>query len=92
MVLGSLLWCMVCQCIGDDGEDCVLVYLQVQGLQLVQCNFCCKGGEIDLILCEGSIIVFVEVCFCVSSVYGGVVVSVMLVKQWCLLVVVQVWL
>lgn len=79
--------------IGEVGEDCVLCYLQVCGLVVVSCNYCCKGGEIDLVMCDVvGVLVFVEVCVCVvcfMQCFGGVVVSVMFVKQWCLIVVVE---
>ena len=35
---------------GQAGEDDALVYLQRQGLTLVERNFRCKGGELDLIM------------------------------------------
>jgi putative endonuclease len=38
-----------------------MAYLQRHGLVLVEANFRCKLGEIDLIMREGSTLVFVEV-------------------------------
>ena len=46
---------------GRAGEDQALSYLQRQGLVLVEANFRCKAGEIDLIMREGELLVFVEV-------------------------------
>ncbi|MBP1317153.1 YraN family protein [Herbaspirillum huttiense F1] len=92
MAPGSPLRRTARQRTGDDGEDRALAYLQAQGLQLVQRNFRCKGGEIDLILREGSTIVFVEVRARASSAYGGAAASVTPAKQRRLLVAAQVWL
>lgn len=46
---------------GRDGEELALAYLQERGLVLVEANFRCKPGEIDLIMREGETLVFVEV-------------------------------
>lgn len=46
---------------GRLGERQALAYLQRQGLKLVEANFACKGGEIDLIMRERDTLVFVEV-------------------------------
>ena len=46
---------------GKQWEDAALAYLQARGLVLVEANFRCKLGEIDLILRDGATLVFVEV-------------------------------
>jgi putative endonuclease len=46
---------------GQLGEQQALAYLQQQGLSLVETNFNCKAGEIDLIMRERDTLVFVEV-------------------------------
>jgi putative endonuclease len=46
---------------GRDGEDAALAYLQERGLVLVEANFRCKPGEIDLVMRDGETLVFVEV-------------------------------
>lgn len=46
---------------GQLGEQQALAYLQQQGLALVETNFNCKAGEIDLIMRERDTLVFVEV-------------------------------
>jgi putative endonuclease len=38
---------------GDEGELQALHYLEQAGLRLIQKNFLCKGGEIDLIMRDG---------------------------------------
>jgi len=46
---------------GRKWEDAAQLYLQGHGLVLVEANFRCKLGEIDLIMREGATLVFVEV-------------------------------
>ena len=46
---------------GQLGEQEALAYLQQHGLELVETNFSCKAGEIDLIMRERGTLVFVEV-------------------------------
>lgn len=46
---------------GISGEDQALAHLQQHGLMLITRNFCCKTGEIDLIMREQQTLVFVEV-------------------------------
>ena len=46
---------------GQLGEQRALAYLQQHGLTLLEANFRCKVGEIDLIMRDGAALVFVEV-------------------------------
>ena len=46
---------------GRDWEQTALRYLRRHGLVLIEANFTCKGGEIDLIMRDGDSFVFVEV-------------------------------
>jgi len=46
---------------GRQWENTAQLYLQRHGLVLVEANFRCKLGEIDLIMREGPTLVFVEV-------------------------------
>jgi putative endonuclease len=46
---------------GRAWEDVALAFLERHGLVLVEANFQCKPGEIDLILRDGASLVFVEV-------------------------------
>ena len=46
---------------GRQWEDTALAYLERHGLVLVEANFRCKLGEIDLILRDGATLVFAEV-------------------------------
>jgi putative endonuclease len=80
------------QLAGDAGEDRALAYLERQGLSLLQRNFRCKGGEIDLIMKDGSAIVFVEVRKRAPGRFGGAAASVGAQKQARLAVAAQVYL
>lgn len=46
---------------GAIAETYACEYLTDKGLQLVQRNFHCKAGEIDLIMMQNDVLVFVEV-------------------------------
>jgi putative endonuclease len=48
---------------GGRFEQLALAWLQAQGLRLVQCNYHCKLGEIDLVMRDRELLVFVEVRF-----------------------------
>ncbi len=55
---------------GFWGERLAREYLQQQGLTFVTANYQFRGGEIDLIMNEQSMLVFVEVRYRKSSRYG----------------------
>ncbi|GAA6182407.1 YraN family protein [Shimia sp. NS0008-38b] len=46
---------------GQSAEDCVLRHYEARGLTLAKSRWRGKAGEIDLILREGAVLVFVEV-------------------------------
>ena len=77
---------------GAAGEDEALAYLLDQGLLLVERNFSCKAGEVDLILSDGAALVFVEVRARASSAFGGAAASVTPAKQRRLLLAAQFYL
>jgi len=70
-----------CQITGAAGEARALAYLQEQGLMLVEQNFRCKTGEIDLVMRQGQTLVFVEVRARAGNRYGGAAASVTPAKQ-----------
>jgi putative endonuclease len=80
------------QRLGRQGEDRALAYLQGQGLSLVDRNFRCKTGEIDLIMRDRDALVFVEVRRRNNQRFGGAAASVTAVKQAKLLSAAQVFL
>jgi putative endonuclease len=80
------------QVTGLAGEDQALAYLQQQGLQLLERNFRCKGGEIDLIMQDGKVLVFFEVRVRSDGKFGGAAASVGSAKQKRLIIAAQVYL
>ncbi|GJL71040.1 MAG: UPF0102 protein [Nitrosomonas sp.] len=66
---------------GNDAEQLAASYLQRQQLILVKQNYCCRFGEIDLIMRENETLVFVEVRMRSSDVFGGAAASITAAKQ-----------
>lgn len=62
--------------IGRAAEDRALVLLQQAGLRLLERNFRCRLGEIDLVMRDGTTVVFVEVRQRRSSRFGSAAESV----------------
>jgi putative endonuclease len=80
------------QLAGDAGEDAALAHLQKHGLTLIERNFSCRGGELDLVMRDGPTIVFVEVRRRASSAYGGAAATIGRAKQARLTVAANTWL
>lgn len=49
------------QWLGRYGEDRACEYLESLGYQLIERNFRCKDGELDIVAQDGKTLVFVEV-------------------------------
>jgi putative endonuclease len=49
------------QQVGDGGEDFVGNYLRQQGWQILNQQWHCRWGELDLVARQGSVLAFVEV-------------------------------
>jgi putative endonuclease len=47
--------------LGKRGEEIAAAYLKGQNFTIVERNFLCKAGEVDIIAREGKTLVFVEV-------------------------------
>lgn len=77
---------------GQAGEDLALAHLERHGLVLIERNFRCKGGEIDLVMREGAGLVFVEVRKRADARHGGAAASVTSHKQRRLIVAAQAYL
>lgn len=77
---------------GDTAEELALGYLQQHHLKLVERNFLCKGGEIDLIMRSGATLVFVEVRKRAPGRHGSAADSVTRSKQKRLIVAAQIYL
>lgn len=66
---------------GRMGEDRACLYLEEKGMTLVARNFRCRNGEIDLIMTDGSVFVFVEVKTRRNRLYGEPIEAVTVYKQ-----------
>lgn len=67
--------------LGRRGEDRALAHLQLQGLELVERNYRCRAGEIDLVMCEGAVLVLVEVRSRSRADFGSAAASIGARKQ-----------
>lgn len=66
---------------GEDAELACRNHLKSQGLKLVDSNFSCRYGEIDIIMLDKKVLVFVEVRFRKNNDFGGGLESVTVTKQ-----------
>lgn len=66
---------------GDDAETLAANYLEAQGLSLLQRNYHCRFGEIDLVMKQDNTIVFVEVRMRSHAAFGGAAASITSSKQ-----------
>jgi putative endonuclease len=62
-------------------EDQARDYLQAHGLLLLQSNYRCRFGEIDLVMRDGDTLCFIEVKFRESLLFGGAAASMPRSKQ-----------
>ena len=56
--------------LGVKGEDLAVQYLKKKGFKVIERNYHCPWGEIDLIAREGDTLVFVEIKSRISSAFG----------------------
>lgn len=66
---------------GREAERYAETFLQQRALVVLERNYRCRGGEIDLIMRDGTTVVFVEVRMRASSVFGGAAASITGAKQ-----------
>jgi putative endonuclease len=66
---------------GAQAEQLAAQFLQRQGLKLLQQNYRCRHGEIDLILQDGATLVFAEVRLRSRNDFGGASASITASKQ-----------
>ncbi len=66
---------------GRNAEDLACDYLEGQGLVLIERNYRCRSGELDLVMKDGCAIVFVEVRSRRSNRYGTPAETVTRTKQ-----------
>ena len=77
---------------GDAYENMAVDHLLDAGLTLVEKNFSCKSGEIDIICRDGDAVVFVEVRSRARSHFGSALESIDTRKQGKLFRAAQVYL
>lgn len=66
---------------GDEAEMLAAAHLEKHGLRLVERNYRCRHGEIDLIMRDGDTLVFVEVRLRTNAKFGGAAESITQQKQ-----------
>jgi putative endonuclease len=67
---------------GDDKERLAEDYLvTANGFSLIERNFLCKSGEIDLIMQDQDYLVFIEVRYRENREFGGALASITASKQ-----------
>lgn len=67
--------------LGSEAEQVAATYLQQKGLILLENNYRCRFGEVDLIMRDGKTLVFVEVRLRSNSSFGGAGMSITGSKQ-----------
>jgi putative endonuclease len=66
---------------GDSAEQAACDFLEKQNLVLIARNYRCRAGEIDLIMRDQDVWVFVEVRYRTSHAFGTAIESVNYAKQ-----------
>ena len=77
---------------GEKSEQRACDFLLKQGLHIVDKNFRCKYGELDLIMRDIQTLVIVEVRFRKSNKYGGALESITHKKQSRIIAATQIYL
>jgi putative endonuclease len=67
--------------VGAWAEEIAWQHIQQQGWQLVERNFFCKGGELDIIARKGQVLAFIEVKYRKRHTMGGAIASLSLTKK-----------
>lgn len=67
--------------LGRRGEDRALAHLEAHGLELIERNYRCRAGEIDLVMRDGPLLVLVEVRSRSRGDFGGAAASIGRGKQ-----------
>jgi putative endonuclease len=66
---------------GQLAEKLVVNYLTQQNLAIIQTNYRCKGGEIDIIAQQGTLLIFIEVKYRSTASFGTAGESITRTKQ-----------
>jgi len=78
--------------VGKTGEEIAIQFLLQQGYQVLERNYRCRFGEIDLIARDGSTLAFIEVKTRRSQKFGPAAAAVTLEKQRHLVKASQIYL
>lgn len=66
---------------GAAAERAARNFLEARGLRLILRNYRCRGGELDLVMLDGTTLALIEVRYRASDAYGGAAASVTWHKQ-----------
>lgn len=66
---------------GEPAEQLAAAFLERAGLRILERNYRCRFGEIDLVATNGPTLVFVEVRARTSEAYGGAAGSITAAKR-----------
>lgn len=66
---------------GDAAEARAAAFLEARGLRIVERNYRCRFGEIDIIARSGATLIFVEVRARTSEAFGGAAASITAAKR-----------
>ncbi len=56
---------------GEQAEQIAHDYLKAKGLRLIEANYRCRVGELDLVMLDGQVLVIIEVRYRKSSRIAG---------------------
>lgn len=56
---------------GREGEETAALFLRNKGYSIIETNFKCRAGEIDIIALDGEYLVFAEVKYRKNNLYGS---------------------
>jgi putative endonuclease len=66
---------------GEPAENLAAAFLEGQGLKVLERNYRCRFGEIDIVAVSGAMLVFVEVRARRSDAFGGAAGSITAAKR-----------
>jgi putative endonuclease len=56
--------------VGNRGEELAAAFLERNGIAVIERNYRCKGGEVDIVAKDGNTLVFIEVKSRKNLAYG----------------------
>lgn len=78
--------------LGRWGEEQAVKYLRLRGYRILETNYSCRMGEIDIIARKGRFVVFVEVKLRKSAAFAEAREFVSRSKQERIMITAQLWL